>query len=104
MRDFEKEIGKLARRDPKAFYRYVNSKTKTRVGIGNLRTEDGIVLTEDGDKAEYFNSYFSSRFTRENVQNVPLVEDRKPQHPLTSIEITEGRGSCTESPSEAESK
>ena len=28
-------------------------------------------------------------FTRENRQNVPLVEDKKSQHPLTSIEITE---------------
>jgi hypothetical protein len=26
----------VAKKDPKAFFKYVSSKTKTRVGIGNL--------------------------------------------------------------------
>jgi hypothetical protein len=60
MRDFEKEIGKLANRDSKAFFRCVNSKIKTRVGIGNLRTKDRVTLDDDGKMSESFNSYFSN--------------------------------------------
>ena len=39
VRDFEKEVAKQAKKNPKAFYRYVNSKLKTRTGVGNLHNE-----------------------------------------------------------------
>ena len=34
VKDFEKEIALQAKKNPKAFYKYVNSKVKTRGSIG----------------------------------------------------------------------
>jgi len=39
--DFEREISKKAKKDPKAFYKYFDSKLKTRSGISDLYKEDG---------------------------------------------------------------
>jgi len=41
VRGFEREISKKAKKDPKAFYKYANSKLKTRSGILDLYREDG---------------------------------------------------------------
>ena len=51
MRDFEQQLAKEVKTNPKAFFKYVQSKTKSKTGIGNLRTEDGLA-TEDTQKAE----------------------------------------------------
>jgi len=43
VRGFEREISKKAKKDPKVFYKYVNSKLKTRSGISDLYKEDGSI-------------------------------------------------------------
>ena len=50
VRDYEREIAKQAKKNPKAFYRYVNGKYKTRAKIANLRTTDGREIS--GDRRE----------------------------------------------------
>ena len=35
------------------------------------------------------NGFFSNVFTIEDLQNVPLVDDRNPQYPLNDLVITE---------------
>jgi len=67
VRDYEKEVAKQSKRNPKAFYKYVNSKLKTRSGIGNLRTETGKEVECDKDKADMFNNFFSSVYETEDV-------------------------------------
>ena len=42
VRDFEQEIAKRAKTNPKAFYSFVNSKLCTRPTIGDLRLENGV--------------------------------------------------------------
>ena len=49
-----------------AFYKYVNSKTKSRSSVPPLLTDDGTYATEDLDKASLLNSYFGSVFTSDN--------------------------------------
>ena len=73
VREHEKEIAMLAKKDPKAFYKHVNSKLKTKIGVADLQTEQGELITEDSQRAELFNSFFSSVYTVENIQNVPEV-------------------------------
>jgi len=58
VKEYEREIAKQAKKNPKSFYKYVNTKLKTRARVGNLRTADDNVITEDGDKAETFNSFW----------------------------------------------
>jgi len=48
----EKEIAKSARSNPKAFYRYVNSKTKSQVRIADLIQDDGTEVTDNKEKAQ----------------------------------------------------
>ncbi len=88
VREFEKEVAKQAKKNPKAFYRFVNSKLRTKPGIGNLTGSDGIEIVDNGEKAEAFNSFFSSVFTREDTQNLPTVNKRTSEE-LGEVEIRE---------------
>ena len=57
-------IAKEVKSNPKAFYNYVNSKTKTRVTVGDLINDiDSTVASNDKEKADALNIFFSSVFT-----------------------------------------
>lgn len=47
----------------KDFFRYINSKRKTRENVGPLLNEVGVLVTEDTGKAELLNVFFESVFT-----------------------------------------
>ena len=71
IRDYEAEIAKQAKRNPKAFYRYINSKLKTKTGIADLKDTDGKTVVDSDEKADMFNTFFSSVFTNEDLNNLP---------------------------------
>ena len=87
-REFERSLAKDAKTNPKSFYKYANSKLKTRSGIGNLDTANGKV-SSDKDKAQALNEFFTSVFTREDTSSIP---DPKLEHaikvPLEDLHIT----------------
>ena len=58
-RTFERKLAKEARRKPRAFYAYVNRRTKTRAGVGPLKDSDGNVRTDDESMADILNCLFS---------------------------------------------
>jgi len=75
------------------FFRYVNSKLKTRSRIADLHAENGVDVTEDAVKAEMFNRFFSSVFTREDLERIPEVikpTDQAEHIGLSSVEVHEG--------------
>ena len=43
---------------PKAFWSYVNSKTRMRSGISDLKDENGTMCSRDADKANILNNFF----------------------------------------------
>lgn len=90
VRDFEKEVAKQAKKNPKAFYRYVNSKLKTRTGVGNLRTKDGDELVNNSEKAEAFSSFFSDVFTREDMHSLPTI-NKESSVDMSDVDIDEGQ-------------
>ena len=59
VRDFQKELSKLAKKNPKAFYKFASSKAKVRQCISDLEKPDGILTTSDKEKAETLNSFFT---------------------------------------------
>uniref|UniRef100_A0A8C5PX62 Reverse transcriptase domain-containing protein n=1 Tax=Leptobrachium leishanense TaxID=445787 RepID=A0A8C5PX62_9ANUR len=69
----EKEIAKESKTHPKRFFRYINSKKPKSENVGSLKSESGLLLTEDQDKAEILNDYFSSVFIKEK----PITGDMK---------------------------
>ena len=88
-RDFEKQLAREAKTNPKAFYNYANSKLKTKAGIASLDTDNG-AASSDAQKAEVLNEFFSSVFTREDKVDMPEFdrgEDIK--IPLENLNISE---------------
>ena len=71
VKDFEMQIAKDIKNNPKSFWKYANSKTKTRSGVPKLKKRDGSWAESDKDKADELNKYFSSVFTREDITSMP---------------------------------
>ena len=67
----ERKIAEDCRSNPKAFWRFVNSKRKCKQGISVLKKPDGTYTTNDREKAEVLDNLFSSVFTRENTDSIP---------------------------------
>ena len=65
----EKEIAKNVKKNPKAFWSYINSKTKLRPEIPDLFTtkdNDASKMTKnDEEKDETLATFFSSVYTKE---------------------------------------
>ena len=70
-RKFERGISLEAKENPKSFWKFVNSKMKTRSGIGDLKNENGEWISDDHEKANELNSFFSSVFTKNENDNMP---------------------------------
>jgi hypothetical protein len=87
MKDYKKLIAKEAKRNPKAFHKYVNSKTKVRSGISELETNEGLSIS-DNEKADTLNKVFTSVFTKENLSNIPACESHPVLNYLNHIDIT----------------
>ena len=65
--------------NPRAFWRYVNSKIKVKASIPTLVDEsfDGLEAASDVDKAETLNKFFASTFTKESFDTIPVFQDRE---------------------------
>ena len=87
MKDYEKMIAKEAKKKPKAFHKYVNSKTKVRSGISELETNEGLAIS-DNEKADTLNQFFTSVFTKEDLSNIPDCEPHIVTNYLEHITIT----------------
>ena len=89
VQDFEKNIAREAKSNPKAFFKYAKSKLKSRPGIPDLKREDGGVACSNIDKAEALNHFFSSVFTRETEDNLPSCDFPPVETALTDTLFTE---------------
>ena len=59
--------------NPKDFWKYVNSQLKTRPAINEIQLPDGTVTQDDLQKAEAFNRFFTSIFTKEAPAHLPSL-------------------------------
>ena len=73
--DHEYQLAINIKLNPKAFWKYTNSRLKTRSKIADLTRQDGSIATTEEDKAELLNEFFSSVFTLEDKTNLPHMED-----------------------------
>lgn len=86
-REHERKIAKNSKLNSKVFWKHVRSKTKATSGVSALKTDNGETATNDVDKADILNSYFSSVFTREDTNNVPHVSDAEYSEGITLSEV-----------------
>lgn len=89
IRTFEKSIAKQAKKDPKVFYKYVNSRTKTRPVVTKLYKDDGKLTGSDEETAEVLNKFFTSVFTDEDMNNIPDKPKREIGITVEDVEFTE---------------
>ena len=76
-------------KDPKAFWRYTNSKTNKRSTLGGMTKPDGQITQDDNEKAQILNNFFSSVFTQETLDHISQLELKYTGIPLCNITITE---------------
>ena len=88
-RGHQKKIAREAKTNPKLFWSYSHSQTKTREKVEDLIDKDGNLVTTDQHKADLLSSYFSSVFTREDPSiTIPCLPENEFAHSLTNIDIT----------------
>ena len=73
-RKYETGISLEVKENLKLFSKFVTSKTQIKTGIGDLQDENGKIITNDMDKAESLNSFFSSVFTKNEDDSIPAYE------------------------------
>ena len=100
-RNFEETLADKIKVEPKAFYSYVRSKSKTVGKIGPLLDNTGKIIETNSEMCEVLNDYFSSVFTVEKVNNLPMMTKVKnscqPEQMVINLEcidITEKKKKC----------
>ena len=86
---YEERVTKRVKEDPKAYYKYANSKMKAKVNVGPLEDENGNIICDDKKMMEILNSYFSSVYTMERLENItdPRVMFNG-EHMLEEVDLT----------------
>ena len=72
-KEFEQHISRELKSNRKAFWRYANSRLKTKPTIEHLDDGSGHLCTDDQTKATLLNHFFSSVFTDEGLATVPVL-------------------------------
>ena len=86
-RRFEKKLADGEGGNKRPFFAYIKRKTKSRPSIGPLKDKDKKVVTEDEEMAKILNDFFSSVFTREDLNQIPEAEEMETDT-LEEIRIT----------------
>ena len=89
---YEQNIAEEVKSKPKVVYRYMNSKTKMRPGIGKICTvtsdPNSKTTDVDSEKAVIFSEYFSSVHTIEPDGEIPTLEKRNIAIEMRPLNIT----------------
>ena len=83
----EHTMAKDIKKNPKAFFKYVSAKSKPKENISNLLKENGSLTTNDKEKCDTLNDFFSSVFTKEDINNLPDFNN-KTNVTIPNIDIT----------------
>ena len=73
-KDFEQNLAKNLKHNPKAFWRYCNSKMKSKSRLGDLQDKDGKLTNDDSEKAELF---YDCIYTKESGKYPKLIKQDK---------------------------
>ena len=84
----EKEIACNIKTNPKAFWKYINSTTKYKPSIPDLKTSDNTVAATDIEKAECLGTFFASVFVHEDTSNIPLLNTGDINSTLSEVPFT----------------
>ncbi len=85
---YEKNLARQSKENPKAFWKFVNSKLKCKENVADLHTDKG-TASSDQDKANTLSSFFKQVFTQEDVSSIPDLVARVAMAPLDDVTFTE---------------
>ena len=86
--NFELGICNDMKLNPKKFWKYVKSRLNTKFTINDLLDDSNVCISEEADKAELFNNYFCSVFTREDSLSLPSFSVSGTIPPIDTISIS----------------
>ena len=69
--NYEKEIIKDIKHNPKKLFGYIKSKQNVKSHINEIKISSGKILTDQKHIVDELNAYFSSVFTQDNEESVP---------------------------------
>ena len=69
-RIFESKLTQNIKADPKSFYSYVKSKSRTIVKVGPLKDENKRIVTDSEEMRKVLNNYFTFVFTKEELASL----------------------------------
>ena len=87
--EYEKQVAAKAKTEPKNFWKYANSKLKTRSNIPDLfiDTSKNVLTSSDQEKVEVLSSFFASVFTHTANDDLPSVDNKHIQYPMEPLNI-----------------
>lgn len=92
-KEFENDISKKAKSNPKLVWQYIKSKSKTREGIGELYVDQcskkGKKTDKDSDKANILGEFFCSVFVKEPNGDIPTIQERTVKYNMEDLFIKE---------------
>ena len=88
VKSLEKRIAKQVKSNPKYFWKYANTKMKTRTGVAELQTGEDNGMTKTDEKANILGRYFTQVFTREDMENMPETPVRDGLPLLSDVNFT----------------
>jgi hypothetical protein len=91
-REYEERLAENIKNDTKSFYAYINNKGRTNKKIGPLKDHTGQIVSDNKAAADLLNQYFSSVFTVEDTNIMPVAEQiftGNNDDKLTKINISE---------------
>jgi ribonuclease P/MRP protein subunit RPP40 len=91
-RNFEKGISSKSKSDPKLIWRYINSRSKTKSGIGDLCKDPKDAKSEktkdDEEKANILSAFFNSVYTVEPEEDIPTLDIISPPEEISKPYFT----------------
>ena len=75
-RDFEQNLPNIKNITQTNFKDTANPNLKSRSRLGDLQRNDDSLTSEDTEKAELLNTYFTSVFMRENLDNILSMKSK----------------------------
>lgn len=88
---YEKTLADGAKANPKKFFQYARSKTKSKDRVGPLKDSEGAVIQDNRIVAKTLNDYFASVFTHEDTSRLPTPTHKfhgEEANALTDVTVT----------------
>jgi len=89
----QQNVAQHCKQNPKAFWNHINSKRKTKTGIGDLHivyiSGNSATVSSNKDKAEDLGKFFSSVFTVEQEQSSSFLPVKPCHSPIKELVFNE---------------